>query len=104
VVSVKADRKQKLNIRVMDGDAEGLYVLIEGGKASLEWLAGLIQAHATGQNGCGLQLHPAGPGRTHFAKTATHGFYLHLLPCEHPTGESERQAGRKKQIGSINLR
>ena len=102
VVSVTTGRSQKLNIRVTeDDDGQGRYVLIEGGKASLEWLAKLIHAHATGQNGCGLQLHPAGPGRLHFAKTATHGVYLHLLPCEHPTDESERLAGRKKRMPRI---
>jgi len=91
---VKPATRRNLNIRVLGDDSEGRYVLIEGDKASLVWRADTISNHASGANGCGLQMHPAGPGNLQLAKTATHGFYLHLLPCDHPTGDSEQQAGR----------
>lgn len=66
-------------------------MLIEGGKASLEWLAELIRSHAHGQNGRGIQLNPGRAGRVH---SAPDGIYIHLLPCDHPTEASEHQAGR----------
>jgi hypothetical protein len=87
---------KKLNVRIIDEDDEGgPYVLIEGSKPALESLAQLILDHASGQNGCGLQIGPDGPCRSYFSKTASHGIYMHLLPCVHPTEASERVAGRK---------
>jgi hypothetical protein len=86
----------KLNVRLIADDGEGPpLVLIEGGKKALEQLAEWILTHATGDEGCGRQMFPRGPGSAHFAKTARHGLYLHLLPCDHPTEESERNGGRE---------
>lgn len=90
---------EKLNVRLIADDGEGPpLVLIEGGKKALEDLAKWILTHATGDEGCGRQMYPHGPGAAKFAKTSTHGIYLHLLPCDHPTEESERNGGRERQL------
>lgn len=86
-----------LNVRLLDEDGGGPpLVLIEGGKQTLEELAKVILDHVSGGDGCGRQLYPRGPGSAFFAKTATHGIYIHLLPCDHPTDESEQNAGRRR--------
>jgi len=86
----------KLNIRVLKPEAEfPECVLIEGNRAALQWFGKLLLNHAEGENGCGRQMFPRGPGGAYFAKAATAGFYLHLLPCDHMTAHSERAAGRK---------
>lgn len=85
----------KLNVRPLRADDAGPeYVLIEGNQKSLEWLGKFLLEHATGESGCGAQIHPNGPGRAYFAKTALVGIYVHRLPCDHPTTESENTAGR----------
>ena len=83
----------KFNIRLIRDDAEYTpLVLIEGDKQALEHFAQLIQNHASGSEGCGRQFWPNGPGSKFFAKAATHGIYIHLLPCDHPTHASELTA------------
>ena len=90
----------KLNIRLIDDDPEDIpLVLIEGNKQALEHLAKLIQDHAKGGGGCGTQFWPRGPGNF-FAKTATHGIYIHLLPCDHPTAESKKYSGRRRSTNA----
>jgi hypothetical protein len=89
---------QSLNLRLIPWE-EGDFsesVLIEGDKETLEWFGNLLIEHAKGKKGCGLQLHPNGPGNKNFARTASIGIYLHRLPCDHPTAESERLAGRRR--------
>jgi hypothetical protein len=85
----------QLNLRLFEADENGgRVVLIEGDQTTLEWFGNLILKHATGVEGCGLQMFPTGPGSTNFALTSTLGFYLHRQPCDHPTAESETQAGQ----------
>jgi hypothetical protein len=73
------------------------YVLVEGDKQTLEWLGNLLIEHSRGEHGCGLHFHPRGPGNKNFARTASVGIYIHRLPCDHPTGASERLAGRRRE-------
>lgn len=86
----------RLNVRMLPTEA-GLpeYVLIEGNRSALEWLGNFLLRHAKGEQGCGMQIHPKGSGKARFARTATTGIYIHLLPCDHPTAHSEKAAGRK---------
>jgi hypothetical protein len=90
-----ARQSKKLNVRVVDDNENCPYVLIEGNKTALESLAHLILGHVRGQKGCGRQIFPQGPGSAYFSKSASHGIYLHLLPCDHPTDASDLEAGRK---------
>ena len=93
MVNVNVRRTRELNIRVMGSDKER-YVLIEGGKASLDWFSALIHTHASGQK----RVRPFNCTRRvraeSIARTAT-GIYLHLLPRDHAAEDSERAAGRK---------
>jgi hypothetical protein len=88
----------KLNLRLVQSDEEDSapFVLIEGDQATLEWFGKLILDHASGMEGCGRQMGPGGPGSHLFAKTSTLSFYLHRLPCEHSTLNSEAFSGRTK--------
>ena len=88
----------KLNLRLLDSDEEGAspYVLIEGDQGTLEWLGRLILDHASGEQGCGRQMGPDGPGNKFFARSSTLSFYLHRLHCDHPTLNSETFSGRVK--------
>ena len=67
---------------------------LRGNQRTLESLGNEILRHASGESGCGRQFY-----RTRFSATASHGLYLHLLPCDHPTDASERAAGRKPKSG-----
>ena len=85
----------QLNLRIIESeDGSPPAVLIEGDQATLEWFGKLVLNHAAGNQGCGIQMFPNDPGDLQFASTATIGFYLHRMPCDHPTTESERQSGR----------
>jgi hypothetical protein len=70
----------QLCCRVLDGDA----VLIEGASESLAFLGRLLLAQSEAPQDCGFQLHPHGAGRAHFSGDATHGIYIHRLPCAVP--------------------
>jgi hypothetical protein len=87
----------KLNVRLIK-DTEGgpPLVLIEAGKQALAEFGKMILDHASGEDGCGRQIYPGGPGSAFFVKTVTHGVYIHLLPCDHPTDESEQNTGRRR--------
>jgi len=91
-------KRAKLNVRPLRGDDEDSseYVLIEGDQKTLEWLGNRLIEHAKGGRGCGVQLHPNGPGNKHFARTALTGIYVHRLPCAHPTVDSQGLAGGRR--------
>ena len=55
-------------------------VLLEGSKASLEYLAEVILAAASDED-CGYGLSQKGPGSAGFSKNADLGIYIHRLPC-----------------------
>jgi len=89
-------RSPKLNVRLLGPyDNDESYVLIEGDKHTLRWFGRILIDHATGRHGCDNFMHPRGPGNKSFARTAQLGIYFHLLPCDVPTEEFERAAGRK---------
>jgi hypothetical protein len=65
-----------------DGEPMEKFVLVEGDKAALSFLAHLILAHME-TDICDVSLHPAGVGKSHFNADSNIGIYLHRLPCEH---------------------
>jgi hypothetical protein len=65
-----------------DSEPAETYVLLEGDKEGLAFLARLIFAHLE-TDVCDLSLHPAGAGKSHFSADSNAGIYLHRLPCEH---------------------
>ena len=74
------------------GSAEGIHlgcrllrndtVVLEGSSESLRFLGELLVAQAKSTGDCGFRLSPGGAGSAHFAAGATHGIYIHRLPCE----------------------
>lgn len=69
-----------LTVRLLDDE----YVLIEGDEKSLLGLAEILRAQAQARSpDCGVQIAPRGAGSAHFAGEATHGLYVHRLPCSH---------------------
>ena len=61
------------------------YILIEGDRVALKFLANLILAQVDSDYGCTLDLHPGGAGSNHFSEASTIGILIHRLPCDlHP--------------------
>ena len=61
------------------------FLLLEGSRESLKFLADLILAQIDSDSGCNIYLHPTGPGSSHFSPSSTAGIYIHRLPCDvHP--------------------
>lgn len=87
----------QLNMRLLPPDEEYPvnYVLIEGDSESLRWLGKQILAHAKGEGDCGHHFHPKSAGVHWFTRTANVGLYLHRLPCDNPTPEFDKAAGRE---------
>jgi hypothetical protein len=56
------------------------YVLLQGERESLQFLAEMIMAHLNTDT-CNFSIHPSGAGSTHFSHDSTVGIYLHRLPC-----------------------
>ena len=62
------------------------YVLIEGDRDALRFLAELILAQVDSDYGCNLEMHPSGAGSNHFTVGCSNlGLYLHRLPCDYST-------------------
>lgn len=77
-------RKVSLTVKVLpEKKREGLpSILLEGNRASLEWLADSILAQASYKGDCGFFFGPDGPGNTFFnKKDSEFGLYIHRLPC-----------------------
>jgi hypothetical protein len=83
-----AESGAKLTVRNLNRS----YVLIEGDRRALEFLARLIMAQAAyGEKDCGFQFSPRGPGNALFTKDSTRGFYIHVKhdePLEPPPVKS----------------
>jgi hypothetical protein len=62
------------------------YVLIEGDKDALRFLADLILAQIDSDYGCNLDIHPNGAGSKHFSNASTSGIYVHRLPSDFQPG------------------
>lgn len=77
-------RKVKLTVKMLPEEKpEGLpWILLEGDRTSLEWLADLILASAAFEKDCGFFVAPDGPGSKFFNKKKSEfGIYIHRLPC-----------------------
>ena len=77
-------RRVSLTVKVLpEKKREGLpAILLEGNRASLEWLADSILAQAGDQRDCSSFFGPDGPGYRFFnKKDSEFGFYIHRLPC-----------------------
>jgi hypothetical protein len=76
-------RKVSLLVKVLpEKDREGLpSILLEGNRASLEWLAASILAQARFMRDCSFFFGPDGPGNSFFNKKSEFGLYIHRLPC-----------------------
>jgi hypothetical protein len=75
-----ADRGVKVSISLLD---EGM-VLVEGDRASLEFLAAVIHAQAGYGADCGFFIGPRGPGNAFFAAGSKLGIYIHRTgECTH---------------------
>jgi hypothetical protein len=71
-------RKIRLSIREVDD-----FVLIEGDRASLEFLSDRIGAQAGFEKDCGFEIAPSGPGGMFFHPNSEKGVYIHRIDsCE----------------------
>ena len=79
--------RKRLTVCVVDyGDDEGPQpmVLIEGYAEDLEALGELFIERAKDPRDCGFWFSPIGPRNKTFSSEATHGIYIHRLPCLPP--------------------
>ena len=68
-----------------NNDPPEQFLLIEGSRESLKFLADLILAQLNSDYGCNLHLHPNSAGSNHFSPRSTAGIYIHRIPCDlHP--------------------
>jgi len=92
--------KIKLMMKLCPGDPSEFlrpYVLIEGDRASLEYLGNLILEHARNPQDCGIQKFPGTPAKGLFKRGSDVGFYLHRLPCWNKLLKRREAANKKKQ-------
>ena len=92
--------KIKLMMKLCPGDPSEFelpYVLIEGDRASLEFLGNLILEHANNPQDCGIQMYPNAQGKAYFKRGSNMGFYLHRLPCWNKLLKRREAAKKKKQ-------
>ncbi|MGI8770701.1 MAG: hypothetical protein ACR2JE_04635 [Acidobacteriaceae bacterium] len=70
----------KLTMKLMHPEENELsgYVLIEGDRVALQFLANLILAQL-GETDCGLQIHPKAAGSLHFDSSSDLGLYIHVI-------------------------
>ena len=78
-----ADQQVKVTCRKLD---EG-FVLLEGGRESLEFLGQLLIAQANDPRSCSKSLGPRASGNALFTAESDLGLYIHRLPCEHGTND-----------------
>lgn len=71
----------KLKVQLMAPEEEDVsgYVLLEGDRAALTFLANLIEAQLE-ESDPGLQLHPRAAGSVHFDPSSNLGLYIHVRP------------------------
>jgi hypothetical protein len=79
VFSDYENKSININCKKLDNDT----ILIEGDRASLEFLGQLIISQANYDKDCGVQFGPKSSGNTLFSKEAELGLYIHRVPCEH---------------------
>lgn len=77
-------RRVQLDVRLLDDET----ILFEADRESLEFLGRLFLAQAHSDD-CGFSIGPSQAGSAWFADSATHGLYLHRLPCEHSARSGE---------------
>ncbi len=75
-----ANQKINLTIKLMEEDKK--YVLIEGSREALEFLAKLLTSQAKFKKDCSIFFSPKGPGFKFFSKKSKLGLYIHRIPCE----------------------
>jgi hypothetical protein len=95
MLSEHGDSGSRLRVRTFSTTPENsepieTFVMLEGDKAGLAFLARLILAHLE-TDVCNLSLHPAGAGSLHFTTDSNTGIYLHRLPCDHALGAADHQ-------------
>ena len=73
-----ADRGVSLSLSLLDDEM----VLIQGDRASLEFLADLIKAQACFENDSGFAIQPQGAGSTFFGMGSKLGIYIHRVGRE----------------------
>ncbi|HEV2732830.1 MAG TPA: hypothetical protein VGV15_22590 [Terriglobales bacterium] len=86
-------RKVSLTVKVLpEKSREGLpSILLEGNRASLEWLADSILAQASDKRDCSFFFGPDGPGNFFFNKNSEFGIYIHRLPCLEEAASKRRR-------------
>jgi hypothetical protein len=89
LLSEHADCGSRLRARTFSPGPEArephqTFVLLEGNREALSFLAHLILAHLE-TDVCSVSLHPLGAGKSHFSEDSDIGVYIHRLPCEHST-------------------
>ena len=90
--SAKRRVKSKLNVDIIGVEDQVPLVLLEGDRASLEYLGEFILNHARTPKDCGIQIGPKLAQRLAFRPDSKFGIYVHLLPCW--TEEAKRKARR----------
>jgi len=90
-------RKVSLMVKVLpEKNREGLpSILLEGNRASLEWLADSILAQARDMRDCSFFFGPDGPGNLFFNKKSEFGLYIHRLPCLEKAASRRWKARRR---------
>ena len=89
ILEKHSEVRSKIKVRLLppeEFEQEG-YVLLEGDREALQFLAKLLVAQSEETTDCGLQIHPNGPGRLHFDYLSNLGIYIHVIPCGHDRKE-----------------
>jgi hypothetical protein len=92
-------RRVSLTVKILpEKRREGFpSILLEGNRASLEWLADSILAQAGDQRDCGFFFGPDGPGNRFFnKKDSEFGLYIHRLPCLEKAAAKRWKAEKNK--------
>jgi hypothetical protein len=92
-----AGRPIQLSVRLLHSSGEEIEdptVLIEGNADTLEWLSKVIAAVAVDED-CGYGVSPVGAGNAFFDRRATHGIYIHRLPCVNEEIQGRADEGKR---------
>ncbi len=76
------------------GDDLKPYVVIEGDRRALAFLAYLLLAQSADDQDCGIGLSPDAPGAGFFEPSSKFGIYVHSLPCRGHTKAGEGTAAQ----------
>jgi hypothetical protein len=87
--------KAKITVRKLDED----FILLEGNRIGLQFLADVIFACARGKHHS-AQFSPLGGGSNRFTEQSTLGIYVHRLPCPDTPSQTDSPRQGKGRAGA----